>query len=176
MSDELSELDRQTAQRDLERAVGSGRLTLGEFAERIEQVFAATTHGQVDRLMADLPTPVVGQRRPTGFLLGLFGDVVRRGRWSLGERLRAVTMFSDVHLDLRDAVVSGNEADITVFHMFGDVNLVVPEGIEVELTGFAIFGDRELSRAPGPRLQGAPVLHIRVIGLFGDVTVRSQSR
>lgn len=139
-------------------------------------MFGATTHGQVDRLMADLPTPVVGQRRPTGFLLGLFGDVARRGRWSLGQRLVSLTMFSDVDLDLRDAVLSGHEADITMLHMFGDVNLVVPEGIEVELTGFAIFGDRELSLAPVPRLPGTPVLHLRVTGLFGDVTVRSQSR
>jgi len=33
----------------------AGRLTLGEFRERLDQVYAATTLGELDRLMADLP-------------------------------------------------------------------------------------------------------------------------
>ena len=33
----------------------AGRLTLEEFQERLDQAYTATTQGELDRLMADLP-------------------------------------------------------------------------------------------------------------------------
>ena len=39
----------------------AGRLTLEEFQERLDKVYAATTLGELDRLMADLPGTDLGR-------------------------------------------------------------------------------------------------------------------
>ena len=47
----------------------AGRLTLEEFQERLDKVYAATTLGELDRLMADLPGTDLGrlpERRAPG--------------------------------------------------------------------------------------------------------------
>ena len=50
-----SDEDRQRVARDLERHTAAGRLTLDEYAERIDRVLASRTHGELAEVTADLP-------------------------------------------------------------------------------------------------------------------------
>lgn len=157
----------------LQRAVGEGRLTLGEFTDRLDVVLAAPTHPHLRSALADLPTelPVVGSSVPPSF--NVFGDVRVSGRWRLRERNRGVTVFGDVRFDLRDSVCSEPEVHIEGRTVFGDVVVVVPEGVEAELSGFTIFGDRRLELAPVPRRPHTPVVRVHGVTIFGDLRVQS---
>jgi hypothetical protein len=48
-----SDADRQQAADRLGTAVGEGRLTLQEYSGRAGQTYAARTHGELDRLVAE---------------------------------------------------------------------------------------------------------------------------
>jgi hypothetical protein len=50
-----SDEDRQRVVRDLERHTAAGRLTLDEYAERVDRALASRTHGQLAEVTADLP-------------------------------------------------------------------------------------------------------------------------
>jgi hypothetical protein len=50
-----SDADRQLVVAALERHAAAGRLTLDEFAERVDRVLAARTHGELAALTRDLP-------------------------------------------------------------------------------------------------------------------------
>lgn len=56
-----SDQDREWTAAALGGHYAAGRLTLGEFQERLDQVYAAKTLGELDRLMADLPEADLGQ-------------------------------------------------------------------------------------------------------------------
>ena len=53
-----ADADRERAATRLHRALEEGRLTLGELDERLKQVYAAKTFGDLDRILADLPDTV----------------------------------------------------------------------------------------------------------------------
>lgn len=157
----------------LQRAVGEGRLTLGEFTDRVDVVLAAPTYADMQAALADLPTelPVVGSQAPASF--SVFGDVKVAGRWRLREDNRAATVFGDVRFDLRDSVCSVAEVHIEGRTVFGDVVVIVPEGVEAEVSGFTVFGDRRLDLAPVPRQPHTPVVRVHGVTIFGDIRVRS---
>jgi len=50
-----SDADRQRAVAALERHTAEGRLSLDEFAERVDAVLAARTHGELAAITHDLP-------------------------------------------------------------------------------------------------------------------------
>lgn len=63
-SDELrvGDGDRQVAADRLRSALDEGRLDLHEYDERLQQAYAAKTYGELNGLLADLPTTVSAQR------------------------------------------------------------------------------------------------------------------
>lgn len=166
--------ERASAIDDLQRAVGAGRLTLGEFTDRVDAVLAAGTRAEMAEVLRDLPRdlPVVGMSQPHASF-SVFGDVKVKGRWRLRERMRAVTVFGEVSLDLREATCGSPEVRIEGFTVFGNVKVIVPEGVEAELSGLTIFGDRRLELAPVPRSPQTPVVHVHGVSVFGDLKVRS---
>jgi len=50
-----SDSERELVVERLQRAVGSGRLTVAEFEERVAAAYAATTRGELAELTKDLP-------------------------------------------------------------------------------------------------------------------------
>lgn len=158
----------------LQRAVGEGRLTLGEFTDRLDVLLAAPTYGELQAALADLPTqlPVVGASAAASSV-SVFGDIRFKGRWMLRAQNRGATVFGDVRFDLRECVCSESEVDIEARTVFGDVVVIVPEGVEAEVAGFTVFGDRRLELAAVPRRPHTPVVRVHGLTLFGDIRVVS---
>lgn len=173
----------------LRDASAEGRLTFEELADRIEAAATATTRGDLLRLTGDLPVeahPVpgasVGGRGPGAVRdvavapvndSSVFGDVRRSGPWRVPENSRFSTVFGDVELDLREAVVGHARIAIDAGTVFGDVTLLVPEGVVVEVRTRTLFGDtRQKAGLSGP--PGAPVVVLTGGTWFGDVRVKSQ--
>ncbi|MBY6481071.1 DUF1707 domain-containing protein, partial [Rhodococcus sp. BP-266] len=52
-----SDADRSRVVRALEREVGTGRLTLGEYSDRVAAAYGARTLGELAAVTRDLPTP-----------------------------------------------------------------------------------------------------------------------
>jgi hypothetical protein len=53
----IGDAERDAAATDLGEHYAAGRLTLDELNERLDAAFSAKTHGQLTRIMADLPGP-----------------------------------------------------------------------------------------------------------------------
>jgi hypothetical protein len=177
------DLDLRVSDADRERAVSllrehtvAGRLTLEELSERVELAYAARTEGELAAVASDLPAPAtaVAAPAPRGrrWTVALIGDVKRMGRWRLVDRTVALLGIGDLELDLRGAVIDDPEPTITVAALIGDVTVVVPEGVAVEVSGFVVIGDRRDDAADAPLHPGAPVVHLRVVGLIADVRVQ----
>ncbi len=82
------------------------------------------------------------------------------------------TILGDVTLDLTRSTLEEAGATLHVTTILGDLTLDVPEGWDVTVTGPELLGDVTLRRPVDPP-EGAPVLRLRVLTVFGDVTVRS---
>jgi hypothetical protein len=61
----LSDAEREAAAADLGEHFAQGRLTADEHAERLEQVWAAKTRGEVAPIFRDLPSPYAAVAAPT---------------------------------------------------------------------------------------------------------------
>src|SRR5919198_6373363 len=115
----------------------AGRLTLEEFTERMSSAYQARTSGELDELVQDLParTAPASRRRPTRFLLSIFGSSEREGRLRLRRRVTCLTIFGNVDLDLRQATLERDVVTVVALGVFGAIDLYVPEGVEVDLHG-----------------------------------------
>lgn len=102
--------------------------------------------------------------------VGVFGDSTQAGRWQPGTTTRAVAVFGDSTLDMRQAITSGDEVKIRAIAGFGDVRVMVPAGSRVEISGLALFGSKR-TEVVGEPAAGGPVVKVRAWALFGDVKV-----
>jgi hypothetical protein len=171
----VTDADRTTAAKLLQRAAGDGRLTLEQFSDRVGAVWAATSQEQLAAATSGLEqAPPVGSTRTVSSVVSILGDQWRVGRWRLPPTFRAFGLLGDVHLDLRSVVTADtDEVKIRAVTLLGSVDIMVPAGIEVELTGFDVLGSRELRLAPMPRRAGTPLIRVHAYGLLGDVSVRT---
>ena len=175
-----SDSEREQAVAHLREAAAEGRLDVEELVDRIDAAYAATTREELAPLTADLPAPtgaVFGgppERRPTSFVLSIFGGSDRAGRWRVAERLRVVNIFGGADLDLREATLAAPEVHITVISIFGGSDIVVPEGVHAELSSFAIFGGDDLKLGGSEPAPGAPVVHVRCVSIFGGTDVMTK--
>ena len=159
-----------------------GRITLDEFSDRVGAVYAARTSVELDEVVHDLPVPwaeapsatssPTAGRRAVKWLVAVFGDSARRGRFRLDDESAAIAAFGDCTLDLSEALIDGPNPLITAVAVFGDVTIVVPDGIEVDLEGVAVFGDKRCTTGSAPPVPGSPVVLVRAFAVFGDVRVR----
>ena len=171
----LSDAERDQTVEWLRDHLLSGRLTLEEFSERVDQAYQARVRADLQQLRLGLPSP---ERLPEGRshrsatrLTGvLFGKVVKRGRITLRRWTVAGGAFCDVDLDLRQAEIQAQRTTLTVVVGLGNVDVYVPENVNVTVSGVTIGGHR---REWGEDIErrGAPAISVRAISLLGTVDV-----
>ncbi|MFC5718896.1 DUF1707 domain-containing protein [Streptomyces gamaensis] len=184
-----SDVDRDRVADILREALGEGRITAEEHAERVGAVYAAKTVGELEPLVRDLPAPVAGAAaarpaeapaRPapasagaadTDNVVAVFGGASRKGRWRVGRRTNAFTLFGGVEIDLTEAVFEYPEIVINVTAVFGGVEIRVPENVTLRCGGAAVFGGFDVKAQEAPEAN-APVVVITGFAFFGGVDAK----
>lgn len=171
-----SDAERDRALATLRDAAAEGRLTLEELADRSGSALEARTREELATVVSDLPAvpaPVTGRPAGRRWLFGILGGGTHRGRWRLAPAVTVVNVMGGSDLDLRQAVVEGDEVRITIWSLMGGSTITVPDGVDVEMGGFALMGGDDLDVAGPPPRTGAPVVRVRAYSLMGGNTVRS---
>ncbi|OGT99674.1 MAG: hypothetical protein A2085_05985 [Gemmatimonadetes bacterium GWC2_71_10] len=170
----------------------AGRIELEDMERRMEIAARAATEAELDTALAglrDVPakrespgTAVaapMGPDRPKGrkASLAFMSGMNRRGRWFPAQRHLGVALMGGVVLDFREAELEPGTTDVSLWVMWGGVEIVVPPDLDVEVEGFAIMGGlRELSQHPAPLETQTRRLRVRARVLMGGVDVKVRAR
>ncbi|WP_101789867.1 DUF1707 SHOCT-like domain-containing protein [Nonomuraea indica] len=178
-----SDRDRDRTLDILRSATEEGRLPMAEFHERLDLVYSARTYGELERITHDLPDTTRGAAPASGGAvsragklgLAFLGAFTRAGRWRAARTFTSVTVWGGGTIDLRDAILDGNEIRIRAFAVMGGVGVIVPEDAEVEVSGIGIMGGFD-HRANGPGRPGGPRVTITGLAFWGGVGTMRKRR
>ncbi|WP_280415204.1 DUF1707 SHOCT-like domain-containing protein [Nocardia carnea] len=196
----VSDAEREHVGQLLQRAVGMGMLSLGEFTERMDTALAAKTRGELNSVLVDLPgvrligepaapQPAHGKPAPLpqpgdsaraplsgvvqgGIIRPRMSGLTRRGDWQVAPVLRVNSWLSGVTLDFTQAVMTTQVVEIQVDDYASSLTLVVPQEATVDLDGLELIGSSVNNKVRS----GPPIgpLHLLVHGRvrFGSVTAK----
>ncbi|NUK33550.1 DUF1707 and DUF2154 domain-containing protein [Streptomyces lunaelactis] len=178
-----SDADRDRIADILRDALAEGRLDPEEHSERIDAVYRAKTVGELEPLVRDLPATTghadatayaYGPEQPSGpaeNLVAVFSSSTRKGRWRVGGRTNACSIFGSIEIDLTEALFGQRLTVINATSIFGSVEVRVPENISLRGSGTGIFGTFDVLtlEAADPE---APVVVVNGYSVFGNVEAR----
>ncbi len=197
----VSDAEREHVGQLLQRAVGLGMLSLGEFTERMDTALAAKTRGELNSVLVDLPgvrligeppaarigygsgmgrlpepteiaTAAMAAPGPTAIIRGRMSGVTRRGPWQVAPILHLNSWLSGVTLDFTEAVMTTQVVELQVDDYGSSLTLIVPAEATVDLNGLDLLGAGVNNKVrTGPPM--GP-LHLVVHGRirFGSVTAK----
>ena len=177
----VSDAEREYVGQLLQRAVGQGMLSLGEFTERMDTALSAKTRGELNVVLADLPgIRVRGDAPPTpppavpasDVIRGQFSGVNRKGAWHVPAKLLVSTRFSGVTLDFTQAVVPSQTVEIMLDDYCSSVTLVVRANATVDVNAVELVAASVTNKVrTGPPIGS---LHLVVRGRlrFGSLTAK----
>jgi class 3 adenylate cyclase len=175
----VADTDRDRTVAALREHVVEGRLTLDEFSERVGLALEAKTRGDLDHVMADLPTPAMEEpsttaRKPRRWHVAIMSGHSTKGRWRIAGKTNVVAVMGGCDMDLRRAEIDGPEVEITAVAFWGGVKIIVPEGFDVELRGFSFMGGRTMRLRDVPRVPGSPRIVVRGFSCMAGIEIRSR--
>ncbi|MEU0084139.1 DUF1707 domain-containing protein [Streptomyces sp. NPDC006274] len=180
-----SDADRDRIADILREALAEGRLDAEEHSERIDAVYRAKTVGELEPIVRDLPP--AGRRPdsaaarapdetgdpggPAENLVAVFSSSTRKGRWRVGRRTNAFSLFGSIEIDLTEALYGQRLSVINATSIFGNVEVRVPENISLRGSGTGVFGNFEVVtlEAADPE---APVVVVNGYTVFGNVEAK----
>lgn len=179
-----SDADRDRIADILRDALAEGRLDAEEHSERVEAVYRAKTLGELQPIVHDLPQAPArtggsapyaygpeADASPAANLLAFCSSTVRKGRWSIGPRTNAYSIFGSIEIDLTEALFQQRVTVINATSVFGNVEVRVPENISLRGTGSGILGSFEIRGAEADD-PDAPVVIVNGYAVFGNVEAR----
>jgi len=78
--------------------------------------------------------------RPTGGVVSFLSSNKRQGRWELPRRFRALAVWGNVELDLREAEIGYGLSVIEVVAVMGNIEITAPPDIAIECDGDSFLG------------------------------------
>ncbi|MEI7033287.1 DUF1707 SHOCT-like domain-containing protein [Streptomyces pratensis] len=179
-----SDADRDRIADILREAMAEGRLTAEEHAERVDLVYRAKTVGELQPLVRDLPGSTAPRPDPQPYaygpeaaggpvdsLVAVFSSASRKGRWRVGGRTNAFSLFGSVEIDLTEALFGQRLTVINATSIFGSVDIRVPENISLRGSGTGVFGSFEVRTLESADPE-APVVVVNGYSVFGSVEAR----
>jgi hypothetical protein len=104
-------------------------------------------------------------------IINVFAGNNRKGAWDVPRHIRIFNFFGGAELDFTDARFASETTYITVFCLFGGVNLRVRDGMRSISKTVCIFGGVD-NRAGPTADPNAPLLIVEGLCLFGGVDIR----
>lgn len=182
-----SDADRDRIADILREAMAEGRLTADEHAERVDLVYRAKTVGELQPLVRDLPASSGAasprpEVQPYGYgpeaadgpvdnLVAVFSSATRKGRWRVGPRTNAFSLFGSVEIDLTEALFSQRLTVINATAIFGSVEIRVPENITLRGNGTGVLGGFDIRSLESVDPE-APVVVVNGYAVFGGVEAK----
>ena len=186
----VSNDDRERVAKVLHDSMADGRLTVGELEERLDQVYAAKTFGDLEPITRDLPignetravvmpqpaaSPVnrVGGRGTSSNAIAIMSGTDRKGVWTVPPTFTSFAMMGGVEIDLTDASFEDAETTIQAFALMGGIDIYVPEDITVQVNGTGFMGafENRVQDQGQPR-PGAALVKITGLAMMGGVEVK----
>ena len=175
----VGDRERRVVDDALMAAVGDGVLTLAEYDERAARLWSSRTRGELDELVADLPTsrppaPVARQDGPAPAPLRVVAVMSEESLHApvlLNQVLGAYAVMGTVVLDLRYDDLPA-EVRVLARAVMGEVEVRVPHGARVHLTGGAsVMGERKVDLPVGNDDRRGLVVHLDAVAIMGSVVV-----
>ena len=195
MSDPVSRISlvalrdrRERAIQHLSDSFVADLITIEEFEDRLARAHAATAVAEVDALIADLaplpsgvpstalaplsvnPALAVATKR----IRATFGNVERRGGWTVPACMEVGATFGNVELDFRDARFSAGVIELNARVVFGNLEIIVPPQLAVDCEGSSVLGNVENHGSGAVSDPDRPLLRIRGVAVFGNVEVHTR--
>lgn len=178
-----SDADRDRVAQILGEALADGRLTAEEHSERLAALYRAKTLGELQPLVADLGRSstlseleeLPGSATGSENIVAVFSSARRNGRWLVEPRTNTTTLFGDISLDLREAVLSQREVVIQCVLIFGSLKLTVPPGVRVVNQTTPIFGEVNVKKMDSTVSINAPTIRLQGTVIFGSIKVRTRT-
>jgi len=170
---------------------GHGKLSREAFERRLDEALDTKSHDKLLELTRDLDLKAdrqytaqkkaelgirvepaaVGRADDTEHVVNIFAGNSRKGAWHVPRTIRIFNVFGGTELDFTDARFTAETTYITVFCLFGGVDIRVREGMRTLSRAIAVFGGVD-NRAPSSTDPNAPLLVIEGAVLFGGVDIR----
>jgi hypothetical protein len=170
---------------------GHGKLSREAFERRLDQALEAASHDRLLELTEDLDLrtdrqytsrkkaelgihvdPSAASRTDDNDLIvNIFSGNHWRGSWDVPRAIRIVNVFGGAELDFADARFTAETTYVTVFCLFGGVNLRVRDGMRTISKALCIFGGVD-NRAPTTTDPNAPLLVVEGLCLFSGIDIR----
>lgn len=170
---------------------GHGKLSRAAFERRLDEALDTKSHDRLLELTKDLDlrtdreytaqkkaelgikvdTAAGSRVDEADTIINVFSGNNRRGAWDVPNVIRIVNVFGGSELDFTDARFTAETTYITVFCLFGGVNIRVRDGMRAISKAFCIFGGVD-NRGGTTTDPNAPLLVIEGFALFGGVDIR----
>ena len=170
---------------------GHGKLSREAFERRLDEAIDTKSHDRLLELTADLDLKAdreytaqkkaeLGIRVDTSAgnridesdtIVNVFAGNNRRGAWDVPRAIRMINVFGGSELDFTDARFTAETTYITVFCLFGGVNIRVRDGMRTISKALCIFGGVD-NRGGTTTDSNAPLIVVEGLCLFGGVDIR----
>jgi hypothetical protein len=151
----------------LTRHFANDWLTESELEARLQRVYAATTSGELEAIISDLPRAPAPQTSPlpatTTTITALF-SAEERQLSRVPREFRVKARLGYVELDLTRATFEPGLTTIDVRALMGYVQIRFPPGVRVENEGHALFGFFALKGGGSPEREAGEERVVRVTG------------
>jgi hypothetical protein len=174
-----SDAERERAAEVLRMAGGAGRLTVEELEERLAAVYAARTHGELERLLADVAPAgdrsaglrVTRGEEGTRWIVSIMGGSDRKGHWRVGRRCTVVNLLGGSDLHFNDAELADDVVELRVISLMGGSEIWIPEDVRVEVSEFAFMGGNDVKPSKTPPAPDAPLVRLRLFSVMGGTDI-----
>jgi hypothetical protein len=171
---------------------GHGKLSREAFERRLDEALDTKSHDRLLELTEDLDLKADRQytaqkKAELGIevdtsggshssdeadtIVNVFAGNNRRGAWDVPRSIRLINVFGGSELDFSDARLTSETTYITVFCLFGGVNIRVRDGMRAVSKALCVFGGVE-NRGGTTADPNAPLLVVDGFCMFGGVDIR----
>jgi hypothetical protein len=170
---------------------GHGHLSREAFERRLDEALDTKSHERLLELTNDLDlkadrlytaqkkaelgirvdTSATARLDETENMINILGGNTRKGAWDVPHSIRVFNVLGGAELDFTDARFTAETTYITVFCLFGGVNIRVRDGMRTVSKAVCVFGGID-NRGGTTTDANAPLLVIEGLALFGGVDIR----